>query len=281
MTSMQWVPSTDETRLAVYESGERDAPVVVAVHGYPDNHAGWDGVAELLSRDFRFVAYDVRGAGESDKPSGRSAYRMPQLVADLASVLDAVSPDAPVHLVAHDWGSIQTWPAVADERFEHRIASFTSISGPSLDHARAWLRDGRQYPRAALRQLAHSYYIALFQLPWLPEAAVRLGVLDRGLRRASQGAQPPRGAADKLNGLWLYRANFLARRAASLEVPKSIPVQVVVPEDDPFATPELAIGAPARWVADLTVRRIAGGHWVVSERPELVARVIREFVVGL
>jgi pimeloyl-ACP methyl ester carboxylesterase len=280
MAATRRVTATDGVQLAVFESGEPSAPTVVAVHGYPDNHAVWDGVAELLARDFHVAAYDVRGAGASDQPTVRRAYRIAQLVDDLATVLDVVSPDDPVHMVAHDWGSIQAWPAVADERFAKRIATFTSISGPSLDHARAWLLDARHHPRAVLRQLAHSSYLALFQLPWLPEAAARRGVLDRGVQRASQGVPPPRTEVDKVNGLSLYRANLLGRRAETRAVPTSIPVQVIVPEDDAFVTPELAIGAPSPWVADLTVRRVAGGHWVVSEHPDLVARLIREFIAA-
>src|SRR5438445_2282808 len=134
-TSPRRVASADGVTLAVYESGNPNAPTVIAVHGYPDNHAVWDGVVELLADDYRVVTYDVRGSGESDKPGARSAYRMPRLVDDLAAVIDAVSPDAPVHLLAHDWGSIQAWPAITAENLADRIATFTSISGPSLDYS--------------------------------------------------------------------------------------------------------------------------------------------------
>ncbi len=285
-TSPQRVTSTDGVTLAVYESGDPRAPTVVAVHGYPDNHAVWDGVAELLAEDFHVVTYDVRGTGASDKPGARSAYRMPQLVDDLAAVLEAVSPREPVHLLAHDWGSIQAWPAVTDERLAGRVATFTSISGPSLDYAGAWLRQVHKHPRASLRQLAHSYYIGLFQLPGLPEAAARHGVLDRAVRLTSRrtrsaqavAGEPPRSEADKVNGLALYRANMLARLTRPRPAPAHLPVQVIVAEGDPFATPDLVVGATKAWVADLTVRRIAGGHWVVSERPDVIARLTREFV---
>ena len=50
------------------------------------------------------------------------------------AVVDAVSPERPVHLVGHDWGSIQAWAAVTDPSLGDRFASFTSMSGPSLDH---------------------------------------------------------------------------------------------------------------------------------------------------
>src|SRR3954447_14444543 len=118
--SPRFATSADGVRIAVHESGRPDGPVLVAVHGYPDNHHVWDGVATELADDVRFVAYDVRGAGDSDKPSGRAAYRMERLRDDLAAVLDLVSPDAPVHLLGHDWGSIQLWDPVSEPRFAGR-----------------------------------------------------------------------------------------------------------------------------------------------------------------
>jgi NAD(P)-dependent dehydrogenase (short-subunit alcohol dehydrogenase family)/pimeloyl-ACP methyl ester carboxylesterase len=282
----RFVSSTDGVRLAVYESGEPDAPTVVAVHGYPDNHTVWDGVVERLVPDYRVVTYDVRGAGESDKPGSRSAYRIPQLVDDLTAVLDAVSPDAPVHLLAHDWGSMQSWPAVTDERLADRIAGFTSISGPSLDHVAAWTRAGYRHPGLLARQLARSWYMALFQLPGLPEAAVRTGVLDRAARSGARrwrsalaaAGGPQRSPADGLNGLFLYRANLFGRAAAPRPHPARVPVQLIVPNHDPYAVPEMVIEATRPWVRDLTVRRIAGGHWVVRDRPDVIARLVREFV---
>ena len=100
----------DGVDLAVFERGQ--GPTVLLVHGFPDTHAVWDAVAERLAVRFHVVTYDVRGAGDSSRPSGRDAYRFEHLVADMRAVLDAVSPQAPVHLAGHDWGSIQSWEAL-------------------------------------------------------------------------------------------------------------------------------------------------------------------------
>jgi pimeloyl-ACP methyl ester carboxylesterase len=197
---------------------------------------------------------------------------MDHLVADLLTVVDAVSPDAPVHLVGHDWGSVQGWGAVTNERTSARIASFTSISGPCLEYAGTWLRDVRHHPRASLRQAAHSYYVLLFHLPRLPEAALRRGLAERALPR-----DVLRTDADKINGLQLYRANiFPALRRRPVRT--TIRVQVIAPEHDPFVTPEFAIGSARPWVDDLTVHTVSAGHWVVVEQPEKVASLIADFV---
>ena len=124
-----------DVRLAVYVSGPRDAPPIVLVHGYPDSAAVWEPVRAQLDSRYRVISYDVRGAGASEAPVGRAAYRLERLAADLAAVADATCGAQPFHLVGHDWGSIQSWEAVTSAAFKGRIASFTSISGPSLDHA--------------------------------------------------------------------------------------------------------------------------------------------------
>lgn len=48
--------------------------------------------------------------------------------------------DKPFHLAAHDWGSIQAWEAVTDLKLAGKILSFSTISGPCLDHVALYLR---------------------------------------------------------------------------------------------------------------------------------------------
>lgn len=273
------VTSTDGVRLAVYESGAAHLPTVLLVHGYPDDHAVWDEIVELLAPDFHVVTYDVRGAGASDKPRERRAYRMAQLVDDMRAVMGATSPDRPVHLVGHDWGSIQSWPAIIDERFAGRFASFTSISGPSLDYSGAWLRQVRQHPRLSLRQLAHSYYIMLFQLPRLPEIAAQRGIVTAAVRRAGARRDAPGRNDDAVHGVQLYRANMLGRITRPRPVSADLPVQLIIADQDPFATPELVVGATEPFVRNLKIVSVSGGHWLVSRRPELFAGLIRDFAV--
>jgi pimeloyl-ACP methyl ester carboxylesterase len=270
--TQRFVTSTDGVRLAVHESGRADGIVVVAVHGFPDNHAVWDGVAAELGDRFRVVAYDVRGAGASDKPAGRAAYRIARLGDDLAAVIDAVSPDEPVHLLGHDWGSMQLWEPLAEPRFAGRVATFTSVSGPSVDFVGAWLRD-RRHLGASLRQLLASTYMVLFQLPWLPELVLRWAPVERVAGRSF-----PRSRADRTNGINLYRANVIRRVLRPQPARVDLPVLVLAPVDDPYSRRATATQAPVPYVADLTVEEIPGDHWVVAQDPGLVADRWRAFV---
>lgn len=284
-TFVKSVTSSDGTRLAVFESGNPAGPVVVAVHGYPDNHTVWDGIAAELGDRYRVITYDVRGAGESDKPTAKAAYRIERLTEDFAAVIDDVSPGAPVHLLAHDWGAIQSWGPVTDPAFAGRIATHTSISGPSMDYAGVWMRD-RRHVGATARQLLHSYYMFVFQIPRLPERIVSLPFVEKGIARVELLGRPDaatatpvaRGIADKTNGINLYRANVLQRVTRPRPRRTFVPTQVLAPVDDPFATVRIATEAPVPFVDDLTVTEIPGSHWVVTARPDLVAMHVHDFI---
>ncbi|WUJ69636.1 alpha/beta fold hydrolase [Kribbella soli] len=263
--------SRDGTRIAVYDYGNPDAPTLICVHGYPDNASLWEPVAERLATDFHVITYDVRGAGESDHPSRTSAYALDRLQEDFEAVLDHASPDEPVHVLAHDWGSIQSWQFVTDEH--PRIASFVSISGPSLDHAGYFLRRAN---RAALTQLLHSWYIFYFHLPWLPELAWRRGWAHRVFNRLEQqDATEQRSIGDYVNGMKLYRANVVPRLIRPAPRRTDVPVLAVSPDADPFVTTALQTDI-ARWAPNLTVKVVRGGHWMPRNDPGLVADLVRK-----
>lgn len=278
------ITSTDGVRLAVQEHGDRTKPTLVAIHGYPDTHTLWDAMLPLLTDRFHVVTYDIRGAGDSDRPTTVSAYRIEQLVDDFGAVIDEVSPDAPVHLLAHDWGSIQIWDALTDEKFGHRVSSFTSVSGPSLDHAGLWIRGVIDHPRAVLKQLLSSYYVVLFQLPAIPEFLARRGLVDKMVARSSsrgrtERVRPPAVPTPESASLvQIYRANFTRRLLRPRPPRVRIPVQVIALTDDLHVTVGVALGAPAPWVDHLRTHTIPGSHWMVRHSPEVFARLVCEFV---
>jgi NAD(P)-dependent dehydrogenase (short-subunit alcohol dehydrogenase family)/pimeloyl-ACP methyl ester carboxylesterase len=275
----------DGVDLAVYESGKVGAPTVLFVHGYPDDHSVWSGVMGALQDHYRVVAYDVRGAGRSGAPSSRRGFALEQLVADLEAVIDAVSGGMPVHLVGHDWGSIQTWEAVTEPRMRSKIASFTSISGPCLDHVATWsrerMRDGALGEVAS--QAMRSWYIYLFQVPRVPELLWRNGMAERFPRMIAASERMPElpsvttVADDAARGVQLYRENILKILRAPRERRTTVPVQVILPMGDRFVAPE-PYSVLGQFVDEAFFRRVTGGHWVVRSAPDRVARYVVEMV---
>jgi pimeloyl-ACP methyl ester carboxylesterase len=261
-------------------------PTVVLLHGYPDRQTTWDALVRRLPlEDWHVVTYDVRGAGASDAPADRAGYRTERLVDDLVAVLDSVSATK-AHLVGHDWGSVQLWDAVAaegtDERLRGRLASFTSISGPSLDHV-AWLsrhRSGRE--AAMLNQLLRSWYVYAFHVPVLPDLVWRLAWprLTRELERGQglpEGHWGPELAIDAANGLNLYRANVLPRMREPRRWRTDVPVLVIRPTRDAFLTSVVENGLQ-EFCSDVRLERLDAGHWAIVTQPEQVAALLVEHV---
>ncbi|HUE94045.1 SDR family oxidoreductase [Pseudomonas sp.] len=281
----------DGVELAVYRWGQATGPTLLLVHGYPDNHEIWLPLVRELAADYQIIAYDVRGFGASQIPRKRLDYHLEKLANDLEAVIEATSPDQPVHLVAHDWGSIQAWEAVTEPRIQPLLASYTSLSGPCLDHVGHWMRDRleQKRPRAWAQvagQLLSSWYIALFHLPLLPELSWHLGLgkawplLLRRLEGLRNVAISNSQRADGVHGVKLYRANFIR----SLFKPRlrhtQVPVQLIVPTRDRFVRPQL-FEQLALWAPKLWRREVNAGHWQLLAEPQQLAAWLREFTAHL
>ncbi|CAL9483526.1 SDR family oxidoreductase [Streptomyces sp. enrichment culture] len=289
----RWV-RTGGVELSVAELGDPERPAVVLVHGYPDSKEVWSRVAPRLAERFHVVAYDVRGHGGSTAPRPlRGGFTLEKLTDDFLAVADAVSPHRPVHLVGHDWGSVQGWEFVTVPRARERILSFTSVSGPSLDHFGHWIKSrvSRPTPRRAghlLGQGLRSWYVYALHTPVLPELAWRgpLGrrwprMLERMERVPGDGYPTASLPSDAAHGAWLYRDNVRPRLGDPRpDAYAHVPVQLVTPLGDRFLSPRLHDGLE-QWAPRLVRRTLSSGHWVPRSRPDQLATWIADFVTSV
>ncbi|WTL29501.1 SDR family oxidoreductase [Nocardia sp. NBC_01503] len=280
-----------EFDIAVYEYGEPSAETIVLVHGWPDDNHLWDRVVPLLADRFHVVTYDTRGHGRSTRTDRTEDYRLEHFAADFFAVADAVSPDAPVHVLAHDWGSVEMWEAVCEPQAASRIASFTSVSGPNLDHMGTWMQ--KNVARGKLwgpfTQLLSSTYTGLFMTPVLPRVLLRpLGtekVWSRfvGLMNDTSPENikfGPEFRRDFFDGMRIYRANILQRVTGPRERRTEVPVQLIIARRDVAVRP--APYADTReWAPNLYRREVGGGHWLPFSHPELLATSTVELIDSL
>jgi pimeloyl-ACP methyl ester carboxylesterase len=157
---------TNGVRLHVVQSGPRDGPLVILLHGFPEFWYGWRHQIQFLaSIGFRVLAPDLRGYNLSDKPQGVAAYHLYQLEADVLGLIDACGQERAC-LVAHDWGGVLAWSAAC--RHPERLDKMVVINIP---HPAVMKRTLARNPL----QVVRSAYALFFQLPWLPEITARLG----------------------------------------------------------------------------------------------------------
>lgn len=277
--------ASGKVNLAAYTQGNPEHTPVVLIHGYPDNHEVWNEVAEKLAKKFFVVRYDVRGAGASDRPRQARDYTLQILSDDLVAVLDKLVPGRAVHLVGHDWGSIQTWESITASHLQHRILSYSTISGPSLDHVGYWMRKrllstDAGMRKKALKQLSSSWYIMLFQLPFLAPNIWRLAG-DRLPRLIAKNENIPYKAhasqvEDGIFGINLYRANFIKSLLTPRERYTDKPVQLIVAEDDNYVGVQL-FEDMQQWVPNAWRRDVKAGHWTLLAEGEKLAGWIADF----
>jgi pimeloyl-ACP methyl ester carboxylesterase len=147
----------------VTESGPPDGETVLLLHGFPQHRSSWDALVPILNdAGYRTIAFDQRGYSPRARPKRRFDYRMPELVADAKAAIDQLAGGR-AHVVGHDWGSAAAWSLAAQEP-----ASVASLTAVSVPHPFAFLRS-----MVTTRQGVRSWYMYLFQLPWLPELLLR------------------------------------------------------------------------------------------------------------
>ena len=286
----QFVDSADGVRIAVYEEGNREGPTVVLVHGFPDSHVLWDGVVPLLAERFRVIRYDNRGVGMSSAPKPVSAYTMARYADDFAAVIGQLSPGRPVHVLAHDWGSVGVWEYLSRPGAGDRVASFTSVSGPSQDHLVHYIFNGLRRPwrprtfARAISQALRLTYMVFFSIPVLAPLALRLALSSAAVRRNMVDNIPvekihhsDKLASDAAHSVKTYPANYFRSFSRNRPIPViDVPVQLIVNTQDPYVRP-YGYDDTARWVPRLWRRDIKAGHFSPMSHPQVMAAAVHDF----
>src|SRR2546430_16757088 len=102
----------------------------------------------------------MRGYGETDAPQGVENYRIEKLIDDVAGLIGVLGRERAV-VIGHDWGGAVAW-ALALMRPEV-VERLCVMNCP---HPAKFLANVRNNPR----QMMRSWYMAFFQIPFLPDA---------------------------------------------------------------------------------------------------------------
>jgi epoxide hydrolase 4 len=255
--------------------------LVVLLHGFPEHWYSWRfQIPALRQAGYRVVAPDLRGYNLSDKPAKVSDYHIKKLARDVAELIAALGEKQAV-VVGHDWGSFVAWYLAMHH--PDKVKGLAVANGP---HPVTFLRFLR-----TPAQMKKSWYMALFQIPWLPEASAKATdyiMIRRALRRAVRRPGSMTDAdldryVEALRQPGAFRAMVNYYRASygprALRKPPELakidlPVLVIWGDADPFIVPEAAQPDPA-WVPHARVERLPGaGHFVQLDRPEEVSRLL-------
>jgi len=138
---------------------DQKSPILL-LHGFPEFYYSYRYVMPLLAKKRKVFAIDQRGYNESSRPKGVKNYKLNFLMSDIVEVIKQISPINKVILVGHDWGGAVSWHVA--RYYPQYIEKLVILNCPPAD---LLFKAIRKLPR----QLMMSYYIILFQLPFLPE----------------------------------------------------------------------------------------------------------------
>jgi pimeloyl-ACP methyl ester carboxylesterase len=262
-------------------AGPHDGPLVLLLHGFPEGWYGWRAqLGALAAAGYRVVAPDGRGYGRSAKPTGARAYGLDHLAGDVVGIIAALGRDQAA-LVEHDWGAIVAWTVAA--RHPSWVTRLAILNVPHPATLGAFLR---AHPSQWLR----SWYIAFFQLPWLPEATLRANdwaTLARSLTGTSRPGTFTDADLARYRATWAapgaltaminwYRA--LVRFGRTSATPRvAVPTLILWGSHDQFLDRRLAT-ASLDWCADGRLIELDASHWVQHEE---AARVNAELAAWL
>lgn len=255
----------------VRDQGPLEGEPVVLLHGFPERASSWDEVARILHEaGYRTLAMDQRGYSPRARPKGRRDYKVDKLVKDVLALIDEL-PSSTAHLVGHDWGAAVAWSVAMTAPDMVRTLTAVSVAHPAAFFT-SFVRSGQ-----ALR----SWYMALFQLPVLPERAASSEWFRTWLRKGGMTdddvARFRREIVDE--GALPYALNWY--RAIPLSDPRSTRTKVTVPTTLVWSDSDSALGSwgpehTDAWV-DAPYRLVVlhgVSHWIPTQAPAQLADAI-------
>ncbi len=266
---------------------EEKRECVLFLHGFPDDHRSWEYQLEHFKDSYNVCAIDLRGISRSTAPSASDAYGIDDIMPDITAACKFLADDEQVHLVGHDWGAILAFQYISNPALSKRVKSYTAVSCPhvaiAFDNVRENLFNADLGQWATLsQQFLKSWYIMLFQLPFLPEFVID-NFAATGWQYAMQAGEIP--ATDPMhnyatqeivdimrNGVNLYR-QLLRRGIPPLPPHIDLPVSIVIAERDLAIKPE-AYDNHEQFFTHLHKYSMNTNHWAHRENPIEVNQII-------
>lgn len=251
--------------LKVLDQGQ--GPVVLLVHGFPLTHAMWRPQIEALAADYRIIAPDLRGFGESSVTPGTVTMR--QFADDLAGVLDALNITEPVTFCGLSMGGYIGWQFVENypERLKSLICCDTKASADSEEAI-------QNRHKLAASVLKHGVGVLAQAMPEKLFAKETLDQQNEVVEQCKQMmlAAHPEGAVAALRGM-AERPDWTA-----LLPTIQVPTLIIVGEDDQITTVE-EMRAMASAIPQSQFLEVANsGHMAPLEQPEPVNATLKDFL---
>lgn len=269
--------TTNGIKLHTAFAGPEHGEPVILLHGFPDAWFGWEPQIQALAEaGFRVIVPDQRGYNLSDKPEGVASYSLEILADDIARLADSLGIRR-FNLAGHDFGGLVSWTMAM--RYPDRLKRLSILNVPHPSVMRRYIR---KHPAQVLK----SWYAFFYQLPALPEMAMKannwkflISAMARGLSKEQRNRyREAWDQPDAMKSMINWYRNML-RASASRHAKRpaiTTPTLVIWGKLDPHISYEMAQPS-ADMCTDgrlITVERAS--HWIMVDAPDEVNRLLIE-----
>jgi 2-succinyl-6-hydroxy-2,4-cyclohexadiene-1-carboxylate synthase len=246
---------------------------LVLLHGFTGSAANWAVVRPYFELHFKTTAVDLLGHGQTDSPDDPQRYSIEQAADDLNTLLTALQPNQPAHLLGYSMGG--------------RLALYTALTYPTLirtlvlESASPGLKSEaeRTARRAHDQQLAakiEAEGLQAFVDDWTnqPLFATQPDTVRNRLR-AQRLQNNPAGLASSLRGMGTGVQPSLWERLGELTCPT---VLITGEHDAKYA----AIAQEMQpMIPDCKTVVVPGaGHSVHAEQPDIYVQTVLEYLLA-
>lgn len=256
--------------IAVHIEGD-GSQTLVFLHGWPDSYRLWDSTVAALQSSYRCVRFNLPGF---DLRHPVQAPSLAEVTASIKAVVDAVSPDAPVTLVLHDWGCTFGYEFMG--RHPERVARVVAVDIGNHNHG-AYLRSLSGVQKRAIFQYQSWLALAWFVGRYLHASAgnwmTRFMARRVGCTAADSDLHWQKNYPYAM--LWFgLQGGF----KGSVRVDPKCPFFYIYGERKPymFHSPEWLV-ARAK-LPQNKVLAFATGHWIMLEQPAQFAACVRDWL---
>lgn len=266
--------------------GPEGAPTILFLHGFPDFSYGWrKQLAHFEAKGFRVIAPDLHGYAGSSKPKAKERYLLGQIASDISEMLDRLGVQK-CHVVGHDWGAALTWQLLTEHG--SRFHTGTALCVPHLKVFFEHVFRNRH------GQALRSWYMGLFQFPWLPEQLFKIkdgAWLASLLVKSSRRGTFTEADEDAYRRAWAnpgaptamlnwYRANVFRARDKEADAASrvDVPMLIIWGDKDVALNHHMAEDSLKHCRQGRVLHFEKGTHWVHMEYPDEVNAAIEGHV---
>lgn len=218
-----FINSSDETRIAYDVTGS--GPAMVLLHGWGQTRKAWhsSGYVRQFEKKYKVITIDLRGTGESDKPTICSGYRTEQLCEDILNVAGACGVDRFILVGYSNGGNIGRYISMKSNRVSRLIDIGFVFGKKSLEDFHQYIQEYQSHWQPIVEAQANGI---LKSDALSPEDKAKLETGDVPIELAWFGAMldwTPVFPADlSCPTLWIVGSNNEAAMASAQEFEKDL-----------------------------------------------------------